>query len=156
MVGPGERVEVEKRKRFASRGWVRARAAGGDPPRRFCNQPADDAQQRRLAASARSQERNELALLEPEARVIQGDDRLEGAPADFLELKHLAHVVDHPERHHCARCCVRRPRNLLCANTRSPIAATAASRVLSIAWNILWYFDRQMPPARLVFLPRIP
>src|ERR1700730_2684877 len=116
--------------------------------------PAVYAQQRRLAASTRSQERNELALLELEARVIQGDDRLEGAPADFLELKHLAHVLDHPERHHCARCCVRRPRNLLCANTRSPIAATAASGVLSIAWNILWYIERQMPPGRLVFVAR--
>jgi NitT/TauT family transport system substrate-binding protein len=35
-----------------------------------------------------------------------------------------------------------------------PIAATAASGVLSIAWNILWYFVRQIQPGRLVCVAR--
>src|SRR5262249_29200612 len=69
-----------------------------------------------------------------------GDDGLERRPADLLELKDLAHVLDHPERHHCARCCVRRPRNLLCGNTRSPIAATRGERRLEYHVEYLMVF----------------
>src|SRR5262249_57441385 len=98
------------------------------------------------------EEGSEVGVVELESGVIQGHDRLERRPADLLDLKDLAHVLDHPERHHCARCCVRCLRSLLCGNRPGPIAATAASGVLSITWNILWYFKRQMRPGGLILV----
>ena len=67
------------------------------------DQPADDAQQRGFAATAWPQKRDELAFLELERGVVQGDDGLKRGPADLVELEHLAHVLDDPERHQRAR-----------------------------------------------------
>src|SRR5262249_7727019 len=102
-------------------------ARDDDGARRLRDQPADDAQQRRLAASARPQQRDELAFFEFKACIIQGNDRLERRPADLLELKDFAHILDDPERHQLAR-----HETYFEQNARSPIAATAASGVLSI------------------------
>ncbi len=45
--------------------------ADHDPTRSRGNQPGDDAQQRRLAAAARSEEHQELAVLDFEAQALQ-------------------------------------------------------------------------------------
>src|SRR5262249_47244952 len=67
--------------------------------RGFRNQSADDTQQRGFAASARPQKGNKLALFELKAGIIQRHYGLERRPADLLELKDLADLLDDPERH---------------------------------------------------------
>src|SRR5262249_52981580 len=73
--------------------------ADGHRPARLRDKPADDAQQRRLAAAARSEQRHELAGVELEAGVVERHHRLERGRAELLDLKDLAHVLDRAERH---------------------------------------------------------
>src|SRR5262249_33171028 len=71
-------------------------------PHRACalaDQPADDAQQRGLAAAARAEQGDELALVEPEARVVERNHRLGSARPRLATGKDLADVFDHTERH---------------------------------------------------------
>ena len=46
---------------------------------------------------------DEVALSELETGVIQRHDRLERRRAELLDLKDLAHILDRPECHRCAR-----------------------------------------------------
>src|SRR5262249_3322646 len=73
--------------------------ADGDRPARLRDQSAHDAQQRRLAASARSEQRHELAGVELEAGVAERHHGLERGRAELLDRKDFAHVFQRAKRH---------------------------------------------------------
>jgi hypothetical protein len=66
-----------------------------DAARRRCDEAADHVEQRRFTATGRPEDRNELALADPERYVVERE--MAAALGGLVDLRH-ARDVDHPER----------------------------------------------------------